>query len=82
MHRVPHHLGYGFRHRIALEETLKPQEITYAHCEGIFSSEFKHGPLPAAHVGYPMIFITAFKCWAGISRGLTYGHWIFCSADG
>jgi glucosamine--fructose-6-phosphate aminotransferase (isomerizing) len=74
MHRVPYHLGYGIRHPIALEGALKLKEITYAHCEGIFSSEFKHGPLPAAHAGYPMIFIMAFRCWAGSSRGLSYGH--------
>jgi len=58
---VPYHLGYGLTHPIALEGALKLKEITYAHCEGIFSSEFKHGPLrPAAvHDGYPVIFITA-----------------------
>ena len=60
---VPYHLGYGLTHPIALEGALKLKEITRpaAHCEGIFSSEFKHGPLrPAAvHDGYPVIFITA-----------------------
>ncbi|RPI50246.1 MAG: hypothetical protein EHM56_11195 [Chloroflexi bacterium] len=30
-----------------------------AHCEGIFSSEFKHGPLSAVHDGYPVLFIAA-----------------------
>jgi glucosamine 6-phosphate synthetase-like amidotransferase/phosphosugar isomerase protein len=44
---VPHYLGYGLTHPIALEGALKLKEITYAHCEGIFSSEFKHGPLSA-----------------------------------
>jgi glucosamine--fructose-6-phosphate aminotransferase (isomerizing) len=58
---APYHLGYGISHPIALEGALKLKEITYAHCEGIFSSEFKHGPLrPAAvHDGYPVVFITA-----------------------
>ncbi|MFN2291112.1 MAG: SIS domain-containing protein [Anaerolineae bacterium] len=55
---VPHHLGYGLTHPIALEGALKLKEITYAHCEGIFSSESKHGPLSAVHEGYP-VFITA-----------------------
>jgi len=56
---VPHHLGYGLTHPIALEGALKLKEITYAHCEGIFSSESKHGPLSAVHEGYPVLFITA-----------------------
>jgi glutamine---fructose-6-phosphate transaminase (isomerizing) len=56
---VPYHLGYGLTHPIALEGALKLKEITYAHCEGIFSSEFKHGPLSAVHDGYPVLFITA-----------------------
>jgi glucosamine--fructose-6-phosphate aminotransferase (isomerizing) len=59
VHRVPYHLGYGLTHPIALERALKLKEITYAHCEGIFSSEFKHGPLSAVHDGYPVVFIAA-----------------------
>lgn len=54
-----YYLGYGLTHPIALEGALKLKEITYAHCEGIFSSEFKHGPLSAVHDGYPVTFITA-----------------------
>jgi glucosamine--fructose-6-phosphate aminotransferase (isomerizing) len=54
-----HYLGYGITHAIALEAALKLKEITYAHCEGMFSSEFKHGPLSAVHDGYPVLFITA-----------------------
>ena len=54
-----YYLGYGVTHPIALEGALKLKEITYAHCEGIFSSEFKHGPLSAVHDGYPVLFITA-----------------------
>jgi len=52
-------LGYGLSHPIALEGALKLKEITYAHCEGMFSSEFKHGPLSAVHDGYPVVFYTA-----------------------
>jgi glucosamine--fructose-6-phosphate aminotransferase (isomerizing) len=54
-----YYLGYGLTHPIALEGALKLKEITYAHCEGQFSSEFKHGPLSAVHDGYPVVFITA-----------------------
>lgn len=54
-----HFLGYGTTHPIALEAALKLKEITYAHCEGMFSSEFKHGPLAAVHDGYPVLFFTA-----------------------
>jgi glucosamine--fructose-6-phosphate aminotransferase (isomerizing) len=50
-------LGYGATYGIALEGALKLKEITYAHCEGILSTEFKHGPLSAVHEGYPVIFV-------------------------
>ncbi len=54
-----YYLGYGVTHPIALEGALKLKEITYAHCEGIFSSEFKHGPLSSVRRGYPVTFFTA-----------------------
>jgi glucosamine--fructose-6-phosphate aminotransferase (isomerizing) len=57
--KAMHYLGYGVTHPIALEAALKLKEITYAHCEGMFSSEFKHGPLSAVHDGYPVLFVTA-----------------------
>ncbi len=50
-------LGYGLTYPIALEGALKLKEITYAHCEGMLSTEFKHGPLSAVTDGYPVIFI-------------------------
>jgi glutamine---fructose-6-phosphate transaminase (isomerizing) len=49
-------LGYGATYPIALEGALKLKEITYAHCEGMLSTEFKHGPLSAVRDGYPVIF--------------------------
>ncbi len=49
-------LGYGPTYPIALEGALKMKEITYAHCEGMLSTEFKHGPLSAVSDGYPVIF--------------------------
>ncbi len=54
-----YYLGYGLTEAIALEGALKLKEITYAHCEGMFSSEFKHGPLSAVHDGFPVVFFTA-----------------------
>ncbi|RLD04094.1 MAG: hypothetical protein DRI32_06330 [Chloroflexi bacterium] len=51
-------LGYGATFPIALEGALKLKEITYAHCEGMLSTEFKHGPLSAVTDNYPIIFIS------------------------
>lgn len=51
-------LGYGATYPIALEGALKLKEITYAHCEGMLSTEFKHGPLSAVTEGYPVIYAT------------------------
>ena len=49
-------LGYGATLPMALEGALKLKEITYAHCEGMLSTEFKHGPLSAVTEGFPVIF--------------------------
>lgn len=51
-------LGYGITYPIALEGALKLKEITYAHCEGMLSTEFKHGPLAAVTKDYPILFST------------------------
>jgi len=50
-------LGYGGTYAIALEGALKLKEITYAHCEGMLSTEFKHGPLSAVSQDYPVLFV-------------------------
>ena len=50
-------LGYGATYPIALEGALKLKEVTYAHCEGMLSTEFKHGPLSAVTPGFPIIFV-------------------------
>ncbi len=50
-------LGYGVTYCMALEGALKLKEITYAHCEGMLSTEFKHGPLSAVTRGFPVLFI-------------------------
>jgi glucosamine--fructose-6-phosphate aminotransferase (isomerizing) len=49
-------LGFGATYPIALEGALKLKEITYAHCEGMLSTEFKHGPLSAVTKGFPILF--------------------------
>jgi glucosamine--fructose-6-phosphate aminotransferase (isomerizing) len=51
-------LGYGATYPMALEGALKLKEITYAHCEGMLSTEFKHGPLSAVTDNYPVLFVT------------------------
>jgi len=50
-------LGYGATYAMALEGALKLKEITYAHCEGMLSTEFKHGPLSAVTNGFPVLFV-------------------------
>ena len=40
-----YYLGYGVCFGACLEAALKMKEITYIPCEGMYSSEFKHGPL-------------------------------------
>lgn len=50
-------LGYGATYPMALEGALKLKEITYAHCEGMLSTEFKHGPLSAVTRDFPILFI-------------------------
>jgi glucosamine--fructose-6-phosphate aminotransferase (isomerizing) len=51
-------LGYGATYAMALEGALKLKEVTYAHCEGMLSTEFKHGPLSAVTKGFPILFVT------------------------
>jgi glucosamine--fructose-6-phosphate aminotransferase (isomerizing) len=50
-------LGYGATYPIALEGALKLKEVTYSHCEGMLSTEFKHGPLSAVTEGFPIVFV-------------------------
>ena len=49
-------LGYGLGHGVALEGALKCKEVTGLPCEGMFSSEFKHGPLAMVEEGTPVFF--------------------------
>lgn len=52
-------LGYGLGHGVALEGALKIKEVTGIPCEGMFSSEFKHGPLAMVEQGTPVLFTTS-----------------------
>ncbi|MGD9841023.1 MAG: SIS domain-containing protein, partial [Candidatus Bipolaricaulis sp.] len=63
-------LGYGLTYPIALEGALKMKEVTYAHCEGMLSTEFKHGPLSAVTDGYPVIFVAGPEDVARIVSGV------------
>jgi glucosamine--fructose-6-phosphate aminotransferase (isomerizing) len=49
-------LGYGLGHAVALEGALKCKEVTGLPCEGMFSSEFKHGPLAMVEEDTPVFF--------------------------
>ena len=46
-------LGHGITYASAIEGALKVKEISYAHCEGMDSVEFKHGPLAIVTKGLP-----------------------------
>jgi glucosamine--fructose-6-phosphate aminotransferase (isomerizing) len=52
-------LGYGSTYAVALEGALKLKEVTDIHCEGLLSTEFKHGPLAAVRDGYPIILVAS-----------------------
>lgn len=71
---VPHDdlycLGYGLTYPIALEGALKMKEVTYAHCEGMLSTEFKHGPLSAVTEGYPVLFVAGPEDVARVVSGI------------
>jgi len=60
-------LGYGLGHGVALEGALKTKEVTGMPCEGMFSSEFKHGPLAMIEPGTPVLF----TCGPGGTEMLT-----------
>jgi glucosamine--fructose-6-phosphate aminotransferase (isomerizing) len=56
-----HILGYGIMYPIAMEGALKMKEVMYIHAEGMFSSEFKHGPLAIVYDRYPIIFLSTLE---------------------
>jgi len=78
-------LGYGLTYAIALEGALKLKEVTYAHCEGMLSTEFKHGPLSAVQDGYPVIFVAGPEdvplLISGINETTCRGGWAIAIAE-
>jgi glucosamine--fructose-6-phosphate aminotransferase (isomerizing) len=52
-------LGHGLTHGVALEGALKIKEVCYIVADGMYSSEFKHGPLSIVDEGYPIVFTIA-----------------------
>ena len=54
-------LGYGLTYPAALEGALKVKEVVYVHAEGMYSGEFKHGPLSIVHEDYPVFFISTIQ---------------------
>lgn len=53
-----HILGHDMTHPVAMEGALKMKEVVYNHPEGMYSSEFKHGPLAVVDKGYPVLFVS------------------------
>ena len=53
-------LGSGIQRVAALEGALKLKELLYAHAEGMYAGEFKHGPLAMLENGTPVIILDAF----------------------
>jgi len=56
-----YYLGYGINYGSCLEGALKTKEITYIPCEGMYSSEFKHGPLAIIEKGDWVLFISTIE---------------------
>lgn len=54
-----YYLGYGMSYPVVLEGALKMKEITYLHVEGLYSGEFKHGPISRLEEGYPVLFVVS-----------------------
>jgi glucosamine--fructose-6-phosphate aminotransferase (isomerizing) len=63
-------LGVGATYPISLEGALKIKQITYAHCEGLLSTEFKHGSLSAVSEHYPVLFVAGPSDVNSILRSL------------
>jgi glucosamine--fructose-6-phosphate aminotransferase (isomerizing) len=45
----------GYDYVVAQEGALKVKEISYIHCEGIYTSELKHGPLALITERFPVV---------------------------
>lgn len=56
-----YYLGYGISYGACLEAALKMKEITYIPCEGMYSSEFKHGPLAIIKENDWVLFLSTLR---------------------
>lgn len=56
-----YYLGFGISFGACLEAALKMKEITYIPCEGMYSSEFKHGPLAIIKKGDWVFFLSTLE---------------------
>jgi glucosamine--fructose-6-phosphate aminotransferase (isomerizing) len=56
-----YYLGFGINYGACLEAALKMKEITYIPCEGMYSSEFKHGPLAIIKEGDWILFFSTLE---------------------
>lgn len=54
-----YYLGYGMSYPVVMEGALKMKEITYLHVEGMYSGEFKHGPISRLEESYPVLFVAS-----------------------
>jgi len=52
-------IGRGLNYPIALESSIKLQEVSYIHAEGFAAGELKHGPIALIGKGTPCIAIVA-----------------------
>ncbi|MBT4716478.1 glutamine--fructose-6-phosphate transaminase (isomerizing) [Candidatus Woesearchaeota archaeon] len=52
-------LGRGLNYSIALEASIKIQEVSYIHAEGFAGGELKHGPIALIDKGTPCIVFVA-----------------------
>jgi len=56
-----YYLGFGISIGACLEGALKMKEITYIPCEGMYSSEFKHGPLAIIKKNDWVLFLSTLE---------------------
>jgi len=56
-----YYLGYGISYGACLEAALKMKEVTYIPSEGMYSSEFKHGPLAVTKKEDWVLFLSTLE---------------------
>jgi glucosamine--fructose-6-phosphate aminotransferase (isomerizing) len=58
-HESMYIIGRGLNYPIALEGSIKMQEVPYVHAEGFAGGELKHGPIALIQEGTPCIALVA-----------------------